>query len=631
MPRFQGIPVDPQEKTSRFNGIPVEAPMPAQPEPDFANEIKRQLGLTVRAGVEGGLALPAIIADALGSMISIIPGVDIPSTTESISKLLTEAGVPQPETTQEKIVGGAAKTLAGAGGSVGVGQLLTKAAPSVAKALSFAPTSQAVSAATGGGASRVAESQGVGELGQTVAGFGASLVAPTSLSFGSKLKSLLRPTAQNKLKEAAKAAGPKFIDRLAELGDKAVLADTSPAFKGLAQGVVGRSPATREISESALTLRVKGLSKRLTDKVSEIMGKDGDIYQDTAALLASRAKTAQPLYKHAFSQPITTDPKKVAGVKAALNTLLKTDAVKRAIPKARRLASNEGRKFDDSNLEDAGVQIWDDIKQGLDDVIESNKNEFGKLNKVGASVVGVKKRLLKILDNNTDYKKARETFSSDSEMLDSLKFGGDVLGSKITPSQVRAEFNAMNSAEKEAALSGLAGAIKNQIGRVKEDTASAANFIASPNNKEKIAAMIGKDGFNNLRKFVETEVTFRKTMSELVGGSQTQLRRAAEQAVNKQVNVEVPTKTGAANIIARGFGKLTGLSDDEALKLTKMTSTPQSKVEVISILKSKKLTGDEIKSILPVLAQVEATKDDDRALSKQDISIDDLVTKYAKP
>ena len=125
----------------------------------------------------------------------------------------------------------------------------------------------------------------------------------------------------------------------------------------------------------------------------------------------------------------------------------------------------------------------------------------------------------------------------------------------------------------------------------------------------KIAAIIGLDGFTKLKKFVDTEVTFRKTMAELVGGSQTQLRKAAESAVNKQIKAEDPTKAGVANIIARGFGKLTGLSDSEALKLTQMAATPKGRLKGINVLKRKKLTGQEIRSVLPALLQIEATQD----------------------
>ena len=571
----------------------------------FGSQLSRQLGLTLRAGVEGALALPALASDIVGKGLSLIPGVDIPSTSGAISGTLTKLGVPSPETTQEQIVGGAARTLAGAGTGVGAGQALTQAAPRAAEILTMAPGTQALSAASGGASAEAAKASGAGTIGQTVAGLAGGVLAPSIASIASGVKGAVLPTAADKLRETAKAVGApnKLINQLAELGPKSVLADVSPGFKGAAQGVVGRNPATRQLAEEALASRTKNLSRRLTSKVTEILGKDGDIFQDTAALLKDRATKAKPLYEKAFMQQIS---KTSAGNKIAerkLSELLKTDAVQRALPRAKQIASNEGRELP-GNLAQANIQTWDDIKQGLDDVIQSNTTEFGKLNKVGASVVKVKNRLLSILDENRDYKKARETFAGDTEMLNSLKFGGDILSTKITPSEAKSTFNSMNQAEKDAALSGLAGAIKNQIGRVKEDTAAATNFIGSPNNKEKIASIIGEDGFNKLKQFVNTEVTFRKTMAELVGGSQTQLRNAAEKAVNRQIQSEDPTKSGVINLIAKGFGKLTGLSDDEALKLTRLTATPKGKQEAISILKSKKLNGAEIRAVLVPLTEL---------------------------
>ncbi len=572
----------------------------------FGSQLNRQMGLTVRAGVEGALALPAVAADALGQALSMIPGVDIPSTTQSISKVLTDVGVPVPETMQERIVGGAAKALSGVGGSIAGAQTVSKAVPEVATALTAAPGTQALSAVSGGTAAEVARESGAGPVGQTVAGIAGGVTPSVVGAVGGGARRLFAPTAAEKLKETAKQIGneDRLINQLAGLGERGTLADVSPGFKGLAQSVVGRSPATRDLAESGLVPRTRGLSKRLQVKVSEILGKDGDIFQDTVSLLADRAAKARPLYKKAYSQPISRTIKGNQKVARKLTRLLQTDAVQRAIPRARRIASNEGRELPE-NLANANVQTWDDIKQGLDDVIQANTTEFGKLSKVGASVVKVKNQLLKILDTNKDYKTARDMFSGDSEMLNSLKFGGDIFSTKVSPSQARIEFNAMNPSEKEAALSGLAGAIKNQIGKVKEDTAAAMNFISSSNNKEKIASIIGKKGFDELRDFVQTEVTFRDTMSKLVRGSETQLRRAAEQSVNRKVELGDTTK---ANLLARAFGRLTGLSDSEALKLTRFTATGQGRFDAVQVLKDKGLKPAEIRNVLPALVQIEATQ-----------------------
>jgi len=66
--------------------------------------------------------------------------------------------------------------------------------------------------------------------------------------------------------------------------------------------------------------------------------------------------------------------------------------------------------------------------------------------------------------------------------------------------------------------------------------------------------------------------------------------------------------SGSANLISKGFGKFTGLSDKEALTLTQLAATPKGRFKGIEILKRKKLTGAEIRSVLPALLSIQATQ-----------------------
>jgi len=564
-------------------------------QPGFLGQLGTAASQAGRNLLEGAMGLPNLIGDVAIGAWNDITGQQIPGTSQWMQAQLNRTGVQQgtgPIAAVERAIGGAGLPIA-------AGQNIASLAP-----LATGPAAQATAATTGALSGEAARGLGYGPKTQLAAsllgGFAGGAALPSALQGGRAAVQYMRPTAEQQLTRTAQAIGEPVMPQLAALGEKATLADVSPGYTGLAQGVVARTPVTRQMAGQAMAERVKDLSGRMLTTMQDVMGKEGNLYEDVMNQMQVRSQNAGPLYKAAYAQPIAVTVKGQQKVTQALSKLLNTDAVQRAIPLARRIASNEQRPFDENNLQSAGIQAWDDIKRGMDDVIEANRDQFGRLNQVGNSTKNVKDQLLTILDNNKTYKLARNTYAGDSAVKNALEFGGSVLGSKMSPGEAKATFNAMSPSEQDAALSGLAGAIKSQIGRVKEDTMSAMNFIRTPNNKEKIVSMLGNEGYGKLRKFVETEVTYRKTMADVVGGAQTQLRQEAARSVNRAI--EVPTQAPRlAEGVLRSISKVTGLSDKEATKLTRLVATPEGKDQAIKILIKAGMPKEEIQYFMPAL------------------------------
>lgn len=153
----------------------------------------RQLGLTARHAIEGAAAIPAMAANAVAGAANM--GLDavgsdyrFPDQAQNLSGLLNKAGLPQPETATERVVGDASRALAGGGGVAGVGRSMAGAADDVAagvgRALSERMGTQAASEIAAGGASGAAREGGApvwlqNALGVT-AGMGAPLAGPVT-------------------------------------------------------------------------------------------------------------------------------------------------------------------------------------------------------------------------------------------------------------------------------------------------------------------------------------------------------------------------------------------------------------------------------------------------------------------
>lgn len=147
---------------------------PDQPTRSLPHQITRAVGRTVRAGVQGITAIPAMLGDAVGLRSS-----------ESVRNALTKLGLPVAETTEERVAEDVAGGMAGAGGMVKLGEKLTKAATPlvqrIGEILSVGRGTQVVAGGTGPGAASVVREAGGGEGSQLAAGVTGAL-APSAPS-----------------------------------------------------------------------------------------------------------------------------------------------------------------------------------------------------------------------------------------------------------------------------------------------------------------------------------------------------------------------------------------------------------------------------------------------------------------
>ena len=183
------------------------------------SEFGHQLGLTARAGINGISSLPAMMSDAVTGPIN--AGLDLAAgkgngfrfqrASDALNNVMDAAGVAKPENATERVVQDATSAVAGTGGTVAAGRVLSNAGGAVAKGvgdlLSAGPGMQVVSAATGSGASGMTREGGGGQTAQIVAGLAGGL-APSILPMAGKaaVRGVLRGGEQGRLQAAENLA-----------------------------------------------------------------------------------------------------------------------------------------------------------------------------------------------------------------------------------------------------------------------------------------------------------------------------------------------------------------------------------------------------------------------------------------
>lgn len=236
--------------------VTQQATQESTQESGIGDQLARQAGLTIRAGAEGLAGAAGVLTDPIAALAN-VAGANLLPLRESVSGILTRAGVPQAESETEKVVQAAAQGLAGGAGVVGAGRALAGAAQpvmsTVGKALATQPAQQLAGAAGAGGASELARQEGAGTAGQIAAGLAGGVAGAGATG----LRTAARPPIQN-------------VDEASRLGIDVATSDVMPprTFVGRAAQVAGeRIPVagTGGMRETQQAQRIEAVKSTLKD------------------------------------------------------------------------------------------------------------------------------------------------------------------------------------------------------------------------------------------------------------------------------------------------------------------------------------------------------------------------------
>jgi hypothetical protein len=152
---------------------------------DAVADVPRQIGLTARYGLEGvGGAFDSLVGNPLRTLAAPILGNQ--RTADTGGALADLLSLPKPQTAQERVVGDAARTLAGGAVPLGAAGALagrtSGVAQAVARTLAANPAQQLASAAAAGGAGGYTRETGGDDTSQLIASLAAGVAAPAGMA-----------------------------------------------------------------------------------------------------------------------------------------------------------------------------------------------------------------------------------------------------------------------------------------------------------------------------------------------------------------------------------------------------------------------------------------------------------------
>lgn len=281
---------------------------------------------------------------------------------------------------------------------------------------------------------------------------------------------------------------------------------------------------TKNQVEAAIHDRQATRGDRLIQSADRQMGVNGQrLNEGIAGWAESRRLVATPLYNQVYAMRVQPTPQ--------LQELVRAAEELGAGAQARRIATANRQPYE---LNAAGggqlpMRQLDYLKQGLDDLVMSNTDDAGRMNKLGYAVNDLRRSLITELDTATTgangqsvYQIARETYAGASSLMDAARRG------KITFQQdeaaVRQAMNGLSGSEADAFRLGAFEALRGKLGKMAGQT-EILNMWRDNATREKLQAVFGDE--RSFRQFAATAAREQrlKGMESAGRGSQTAARQ----------------------------------------------------------------------------------------------------------
>lgn len=328
-------------------------------------------------------------------------------------------------------------------------------------------------------------------------------------------------TAQRKVTQALmrdKLSPEEAASMLDRMGPQATLADVGGANTlGLARAATAFPGKAKSAAANMLDERQAAQSERLRDELQNIFGKTR--YREYADELGvAQREASRPLYAKAYEKNIELDDE--------FRELLRRPTVQNAAKRAYRIAADEGDKIPESldwtAIASVPTKVLDYTKRGLDEIIENNTDDFGRVRGgEGRAAAILKSKLLEKTDAaNADYAAARKAYAGPEALKRASRKGTNFF--REGADDLETDFSRLSESEREAFRVGAMQALRNKISSSSDTADTTKKLFSTPALREKLKTIFPEaKSFDSFKSFMEREQTFFRTRAQVLGGSPT--------------------------------------------------------------------------------------------------------------
>jgi hypothetical protein len=521
----------PPKKLTREEAIKeiTTSPRAEQMQVGSARDFGRQLGLTGRAAVTGALSLPLIGADALTGLINTIAGRQVMQpSSQGLQSLMTQLGVPSPQTSQERVV----QDITSAGFGVAGPAAAARNLPTAVQDFFTKSLGTQAAAATGGAlASGAAREGDLGPVGQTAAGLAGAMTVGGATGAAPIVARTTREAVRPFTQAGREVITGNVLRSLAANPEQAIKSAETFAPK-----VGGYTPttaqATRDIGLIGAESGIKGLDVtggRFATQAMEAnqaqmailnrLAKDEDAL---TAAIKKREEVTTPLREQAFANSTVTPDIFQSGVTLTVNKTI-DDILASPVGKRQTVMSVLKDAKDDIARASTPAELYE-IRKDLRAAAQGLLDKSDRGGPTAGAYRAAKPQLESVIRAVDDaieagaagYKDYLSKYAASSKGIERLEaaqqFKGKVLSTTPDPSRAndylisQPKFlNAIRSAEKDTKLSNTQLAV---LKRVAEDLDSGvlpratrpagSDTFKNMSTANVIGGMVGKQMFGDV-------------------------------------------------------------------------------------------------------------------------------------
>jgi hypothetical protein len=342
------------------------------------------------------------------------------------------------------------------------------------------------------------------------------------------------PADIQRVMRAAEADGldPAAIrQRLADLGDDAMIADLGPNLRHQAAGIASLPGPGKETVRSAVTARDAAANARIRGHIDDTLGP-APVPGEIDAAIRTRQTALSPHYQEVLRNAQPADTRAIARFLDTEAQNLRGDA-QRAVQTIRRMLNRTGTEELETN-----PAVLLQVRQAIDDMTETTVGN-NALNALSTARQAVDDQLRVSVPG---IKRVDALFEELARQREALSRGQQVLESGRTaprPSELQAQFTdgavprgelVGPSAVPMRLREGARAEIERIIGTNANDRVALQRLIKGEGdwNRARLATLFGQDRADKIIRVLDAERTFADTSHVVVRNSETAARQAAQ-------------------------------------------------------------------------------------------------------
>ena len=387
--------------------------------------------------------------------------------------------------------------------------------------------------------------------------------------------------------------------RMAQIGDEAMVADAGPMASSLLDTIIQKSGPAAFQALSAVERRVANASKKIERTLNQVLGQPVGRRETARNISRATSEARDEAYQAAYRRPIDYSSeagRKIEDVIERTPNRILEDAVRKANEEM-QIAGKVNRQIliqvaDDGSvsfMRMPNVQQLDFLKRALNEISSGATDDFGRLTGEGNRIASLAKDLRTALGEAVpQYSKAVKLGGDKIERDNALRLGQTLLNPSVTREIVNEGVEDISVEARAALRAGLRSYLDDTIANVRRTVGSgetesreamqALKMLSSRASRQKIVAALGRKDAVKLFGDLDKAAAAFELQARLAQNSKTFPRQVMDEAIDAQIQGGVINSLRAGRLPSAGREAIATMAGRGSAQRQQITDNVMSEI-----------------------------------------------------